>query len=78
MYLRARTINRGLFSLTTLRYRSFDGQIVSMKQSGSHWLKYMLGLTLAKIHNLPPPAHIQDDLPPRFVPVTMLVCSGFV
>jgi hypothetical protein len=82
MYLRARIINRGLFSPTTLRHRRFDGQIVSMKQSGSHWLKYMLGLTLAKIHNLPPPAHIQDDAiighpktPPRYGNIPQIVHS---
>ena len=59
--LRARSLNRGLFNTTTLRRRRFDGFIASMQQSGSHWLKYMLGLTLAKIYDLPPPSHIQDD-----------------
>ena len=59
--LRARSLNHGLFNPTTLRRRHFDGFIASMQQSGSHWLKYMLGLTLARLYDLPPPSHIQDD-----------------
>ena len=59
--LEARSLNRGLFNPTTLRRWQFDGCVASMQQSGSHWLKYMLGLTLARLHDLPPPAHIQDD-----------------
>ena len=58
---RVRSLNRGLFNPSTLRHRQFDGFIASMQQSGSHWLKYMLGLTLARLYDLPPPAHIQDD-----------------
>jgi hypothetical protein len=58
---RARSLNHGLFNPTTLRRRHFDGFIASMQQSGSHWLKYMLGLTLARLYDLPPPSHFQDD-----------------
>ncbi len=58
---RARSLNRALFNPPTLRHRHFDGFIASMHQSGTHWFKYMLGLTLAKLYDLPPPTHIQDD-----------------
>ena len=58
---RARSLNRGLFNTTTLRRRHFDGFIASMQHSGTHWIKYMLGLTLAKLYDLPPPAHIKDN-----------------
>ena len=61
LWFRARSLNRGLFNTTTLRRRHFDGLIASMQHSGTHWIKYMLGLTLARLHDLPPPAHIQDD-----------------
>ncbi len=78
--LRARSLSRGLFNPTTLRHRRFDGFIASMHQSGTHWLKYMLGLTLAKLYNLPPPAYIQDDTivghpksPPRYRQIPQLV-----
>ena len=61
LLFRARSLSHGLFNTTTLRRRRFDGFIASMQQSGSHWLKYMLGLTLAKIHDLPPPNHLEDN-----------------
>ncbi len=32
-----------------------------MTQSGTHWLKYMLILTLAKLYNLPPPPCLPDN-----------------
>ncbi len=59
--LRARSLNRGLFNPTTLRRRHFDGFIASMHQSGTHWIKYMLGLTLARLYDLPPPTLLQAD-----------------
>ncbi len=58
---RARSLNRALFNPPTLRHRRFDGFIASMQHSGSHWVKYMLGLTLAKIHDLTPPSHLLDN-----------------
>ena len=59
--LKARTLNRGLFNAPTLRRRQFDGMVASMQHSGTHWLKYMLSLTLAKLFELPPPAHFRDN-----------------
>lgn len=58
---KARSLNRALFNPTTLRRRRFDGFIASMQHSGTHWLKYMLGLTLARLYELPPPAYISDN-----------------
>ncbi len=58
---RARSLNRGLFNPPTLRHRHFDGFIAGMRQSGNHWLKYMLGLTLAKLYGLPPPPYLADN-----------------
>ena len=58
--LKARTFHRGLFSAPTLRHRQFDGVLVTMHQSGTHWLKYMLSLILANHYNLQPLAHISD------------------
>ncbi len=79
---RVRSLNRGLFNPSTLRHRQFDGFIASMQQSGSHWLKYMLGLTLARLYDLPPPAHIQDDAivghprsPPLYPQIPQIVHS---
>lgn len=51
-------VNRGLFNVSTLRRRHFDGAIYSTKNSGAHWVKYMLGLVIAELHDLPPPEHL--------------------
>lgn len=44
-----------------LRRRHFDGHIVSMRQSGTHWLKNMLAQIMVALYDLPPLSHIQDD-----------------
>ena len=61
MWHSARNIERGVFNLRTLRHRRFDGVLVSMQQSGTHWLGYMLSLILARLHGLPPPSHIGNN-----------------
>jgi hypothetical protein len=68
-----------------LVHRSFDGHIVSMQQSGSHWVKNMLSNVLIQRYNLPPLAHIQDDSvvghtksPPAYKNIPQIVHShGF-
>lgn len=55
------TLNRRWFNTTLLRRRGFDGHIVTMQQSGSHWLKNMLSQVLISLYGLPQTAHIQDD-----------------
>ena len=60
MWLSAHSLERGVFNLRMLRHQRFDGVLVSMQQSGTHWIRYMLSLILAKIHNLPPPSYIED------------------
>ena len=56
----ARSLNRGLFKLEMLGNRHFDGVVVNMQQAGEHWTRYMLSLILAKLHDLPPPSHLED------------------
>ncbi len=51
---------RWLLNPTTLLRRDFDGIIYSTKNSGAHWLRYMLGLILAELHGLEPPEHINS------------------
>lgn len=55
------TLERRWTNSTTLRRRNFYGHIVSMQQSGSHWIKNMLSGVLSSLYNLPPMRHIQDD-----------------
>jgi hypothetical protein len=49
---------KGLLNTSTLVRRNFDAGIYSTKNSGMHWLRYMFGLLLARLHDLPPPEHI--------------------
>lgn len=44
------------FSL--LRNRHYDGFLISMHQSGTHWLKHMLGSAIASKYRLPPPSDL--------------------
>ena len=76
-----RALNRGWFNTTVIRRRDADGQIVSMRKSGTHWLKYMLGLTISRLYDVPPPLHIQDDSVvghpkslPKYDHIPQLVC----
>lgn len=55
-----KSFERGLFTSSLLRHRHWEAHISGMPQSGNHWLRYMLGLTIAKLHDLPPPAHIES------------------
>ena len=58
----ARGLNHGLLKpQPLLLHRRFDGVLVSMPHSGWPWLRYMLGLILAKLYDLPPPSDIHDD-----------------
>lgn len=51
-YLYYRT-TRDLTNLSMVKRRGYDGYIVSMNQSGTHWLIHMLGLALAERYGLP-------------------------
>jgi hypothetical protein len=49
-----------LFKLSLLRDRAADGHIVSMQQSGTHWLRHMLALVICRHYGLPEPASFDD------------------
>lgn len=55
------TLNRRWSNASLLRHRAFDGHIVTMHQSGTHWLKTMLSTVLRHIYDLPAPEYIQDN-----------------
>ena len=54
-------MNRQLFNPSVIKHNHFDAHIATAKHCGTHWVKYMLSLVLAEIHNLPKPEHIRDD-----------------
>ena len=59
LWLRARSLEAGLLNARTMRYQRNDGVLVSMQQSGTRWVRYMLGRVLAKLYDLELPANIQ-------------------
>ncbi|HYD18792.1 MAG TPA: sulfotransferase domain-containing protein [Patescibacteria group bacterium] len=78
----AYTLNRRWFNGSLMVHRNFDGHIVSMQQSGSHWIKNQLASVLAQLYGLPPLAHVQDDsiightkTPPKYKNIPQIVHS---
>ena len=59
LWLKARALEGGLLNLRTIRYQRYDGILVSMQQSGTRWIRYMLTLVLARLHDLELPDNIQ-------------------
>lgn len=54
--------SRDFSNFSYLRHKNFGAIVVSMHQSGTHWLKYMLSMAIAHDKNLPFPEHIGDDM----------------
>ena len=55
-------LRRDCFNFSLLAHRDFDAMIITMHQSGTHWLKYMLTLALAKKLGIAEPEYIQEEL----------------
>jgi len=79
---RLKCVNRGLFNPTVVRRRAFEGHVTSPKQSGTHWVKYLLSLVLAELYDLPEPEHIRSNAivghpkaPPRYPGIPRIVTS---
>ena len=51
------SLRRDLTNFSFFRHLKFDGFLVTMHQSGTHWLKYMLGSALAAEYRLPMPKY---------------------
>jgi hypothetical protein len=45
---RAKVLNENWTNFSVLRHGAFDGVLVTSKNSGTHWLKYMLAVALAE------------------------------
>jgi len=54
-------ITRDWTNLSLLRHRRYDGFLVSMHQSGTHWLKHLLAMLICRLHDVEPPAHLDDN-----------------
>ncbi len=57
LLFRVRVLRADLGNFFFVQHRNVDGFIVTGKNSGSHWLKFMLSAGLAAKHGLPLPAH---------------------
>lgn len=57
LVLASRDVATDMNNFHLLHYRRIDGFLVTAKNSGTHWLKYMLSHALANELGLPPPLH---------------------
>ncbi|MEM9667939.1 MAG: sulfotransferase family protein [Pseudomonadota bacterium] len=48
-------------NFSVVRHRNFDGMLVTSKNSGTHWIKYMLATALAEDNDIPPPEYFSED-----------------
>lgn len=54
-------LRRDISNFSLVKRRNFDGFVISMHQSGTHWLKHMLATALTSSFELPPPQYIHAN-----------------
>ena len=64
---RIRVLRADLGNFGLIQHRYVDGFLISGKNSGSHWIKYMLSLALAEKHGLEPPRYCSGREADRIV-----------
>lgn len=76
------SFTRDFTNLSVVHRRHFDGYMVSMHQSGSHWLKSMLCHVICFEYDVPVPRHIADHTvvgsvksPPAYDQIPRIVTS---
>jgi hypothetical protein len=52
--------NRDTTNFSMLRYNGFQGHLATGKNSGTHWVKYMLSLAIAAEYGVPPPRYFNS------------------
>ncbi len=57
---RLHSLNRDSFNLAMLKYRDFQGFLVTGQHSGTHWIKWMLSNALAHHYQVPPPRYFDN------------------
>jgi hypothetical protein len=55
------SLRRDISNFSLIKHRAFDGFLISMHQSGTHWLKHMLATALTHKYDLPPPRYIHAN-----------------
>jgi hypothetical protein len=51
---------RDMSNFALIKYRNFDGFLITMQHAGTHWLKYMMSTAIASQLGLPPPRYIHN------------------
>jgi hypothetical protein len=57
---RAKIARESWTNFSVLRHGGFDGVLVTSKNSGTHWIKYMLAVALAETYGVPPPRYFSE------------------
>lgn len=60
MTYEARVCANNWMNFSVLRHGAFDGLLVTSKNSGTHWIKYMLAVALADTHGLARPQYFSE------------------
>lgn len=50
-------LRRDVSNFSLLKHRDYTGFLITMHQSGTHWLKHMLATAIARTYGLPPPRY---------------------
>lgn len=58
---RAKVLRESWTNFSVVRHGAFDGVLVTSKNSGTHWLKYMLAVAIAEMHGIPYPEYFSED-----------------
>jgi len=58
---KARVRNDNWSNFSVLRHGKFDGFLVTSKNSGTHWVKYMLAVALAETYGAPRPQYFSEN-----------------
>lgn len=56
----AHCFNRNMTALAMLKYRNFQGFLITGPHSGTHWIKWMLSHAIAHHYNVPPPRYFNN------------------
>ncbi len=57
---RLHSFNRDSFNLALLKYRDFQGFLITGQHSGTHWIKWMMSHALARRYGVPPPRYFDN------------------
>jgi hypothetical protein len=57
----ARVWNDNWMNFSVLRHGAFDGFLVTSKNSGTHWVKYMFAVALADTYGIERPAYFSEN-----------------